>query len=259
MQFGICAPPSMLESVAAAGYDYLEPSVVGMLQPEQPDMEVMPSLLARFGASRLKPAAYNLLLPGDLKVAGPDTDTERQERYLEEAFRRAGQLGGQIAVFGSGGARRVPDGWPREDAYTQISAFLTRCGDAAHRHGMSVVIEPLNSSECNILNSVAEALLVVEELGHPAVGVLSDLYHVTYDGQSYRETRNAAPMLRHVHVAGSGRRAPNAADYEYLREYFVVLKEVGYSGRISIEAQWDSLETQAAEALQTLQRAWEAV
>lgn len=258
MQFGVCAPPDALESVAAAGFDYLEPSVVGMLQPERPDAEVMPPLRALFGASRLKPEVYNLLLPGDLKVVGPDTDTERQERYLEAAFRRAGQLGGKIAVFGSGGARRVPDGWPCEDAYAQIAAFLTRCGDAAQRHGISVVIEPLNSSECNILNSVAEAAKVAEGLAHPAVSVLSDLYHVTYDKQSYRETRDAGAFLRHVHVAGAGRRAPSAGDYEYLRGYFAVLKEAGYSGRISIECGWGNLEAQAAEALQTLQRAWDA-
>lgn len=258
MQFGVCAPPDKLESIAAAGYDYLEPSVVGMLQPEHSDTEIMPPLLEKFASSQLKPESYNLLLPGDLKVVGPDTDTKRQERYLEAAFQRAEQLGGAIAVFGSGGARRVPDGWSREDAYRQIAAFLTRCGDAAQRCGMSVVIEPLNSSECNILNSVAEAVKVAEEVAHPAIGVLSDLHHVTYDGQSYQETRDAGAFLRHVHVAGSGRRAPVAADHEYLREYFAVLKDMGYSGRISIECGWDNLEAQATEALQTLQRAWEA-
>jgi sugar phosphate isomerase/epimerase len=258
MRFGVCAPPDALESVAAAGFEYLEPSVAGMLQPEHPGTEIMPPLLAQFGVSRLKPETYNLLLPGDLKVVGPDADSGRQERYLEAAFRRAGQLGGKIAVFGSGGARRVPAGWPREEAHAQILAFLTRCGNASERHGMSVAIEPLNLSECNILNSVAEALSFVVELGHPAVGVLSDLYHVTHDGQSYSETRDAGPFLRHVHIAGLGRRAPIFDDTDYLREYFTVLKGAGYNGRISIECGWDNLAVQAAEARQVVGRAWEA-
>ncbi len=258
MRFGVCAPPNALESITAAGFDYLEPSVAGMLQPERSDVEIMPPLLSLFEASRLKPETYNLLLPGDLKVVGPDTDSDRQERYLEAAFGRAGQLGGQIAVFGSGGARRVPGDWPREKAHAQILAFLTQCGDAAHRHGMSAAIEPLNLSECNILNSVAEAVQFVEEVAHPAVGVLSDLYHVTYDGQSYSETLEAAAFLRHVHIAGLGRRAPISGDSEYLQKYFAVLKEAGYNGRISIEANWDNLEEQAAEARQVVGRAWEA-
>ena len=257
MRFGVCAAPDAVETSAAAGFDYLEPSVVGLLQPERPEAEVLPPLIAAFSDSPLKPEVFNLFLPGDLKVVGPDTDTVRQGLYLSAAFRRAARLGGKIVVFGSGGARRVPEGWPRERAYAQISAFLTLCGDASEQRGMTVEIEPLNSSECNILNSVAETVKFVVDLGHPAVGVLSDLYHVTYDGQSYSETQDAAAFLRHVHIAGPGRRAPTAADCAYLREYFAVLKSAGYAGRISIEAGWESFEAQAAEAREVLGQAWE--
>ena len=258
MRFGVCAPLEALEILTDAGYDYFEPSVVGTLQPEHPDGEVMPTLLEALAFSRLRPEAYNLLLPGDLKVVGPSTDSVRQKHYLETAFRRGAEIGGKIAVFGSGGARRVPDGWAREDANAQIASFLTLCGDASERHGMTVEIEPLNSSECNILNSVAEALEFAAELGHPAVGVLSDLYHVTFDRQSYSETLEAAAFLRHVHIAGAGRRAPIADDHDYLRDYFAVLKKAGYAGRISIEANWDNLGEQAAEAREVLEHAWNA-
>lgn len=112
MRFGICASLAELEAVTAAGYNYIELPVSALLQPEQPEVGVMPPLIARLAASRLKPETFNLLLPGDLKVVGPKTDPERQSRYLEAAFRRAKLLGGEIAVFGSGGARRIPEGWP---------------------------------------------------------------------------------------------------------------------------------------------------
>ena len=98
---------------------------------------------------------------------------------------------------------------------------------------------------------------LADEINHPSIGVLSDLYHITHDGQSYDETREAISQLRHVHVAGLGRRAPTAADYAYLREYFAVLKAAGYEGRISIEARWESLEAQIAGAREVLGRAWE--
>ena len=123
---------------------------------------------------------------------------------------------------------------------------------------MTLAIEPLNIAECNFINSVAEAAALAGEAAHSCIAVLSDLYHVTHDGQDYAETRDAMPLLRHVHVAGAGRRAPIDADFAYLRVYFAVLKEEGYSGRISIEANWDNLEEQAAEARQVLQRAWDA-
>ena len=258
MRFGICAGPENRDALLAAGYDYIELTVAGALQPEKDKEDVMPPLRAVFAASALKPEAYNVLLPGDLKVVGPETDPARQERYLEAAFARAASLGGQVAVFGSGGARRIPPEWPREEAQRQVREFLGRGGAAAARHGITIAIEPLNVSECNFINSVAEAVALAREVNHPAVAVLSDLYHVDHDGQSYEETRAAAPWLRHVHVAGEGRRAPQPADHAFLRDYFAVLKASGYHGRVSIEGSWEDLPAQAPEALAVLRRAWDA-
>jgi len=257
MRFGICTGPENRDALAEAGYDYIELAVAGALRPEEPEGDVMPPLRAAFALPGVKPEAYNVLLPGDLKVVGPETDAARQERYLESAFARAASLGGKVVVFGSGAARGIPAGWPMEEAQRQVREFLGRAGAAAARHGITVAIEPLNVTECNFINSVAEAVALAREVNHPAVAVLSDLYHVDHDGQSYEETREAAPLLRHVHVAGAGRRAPTPDDHTFLRDYFVVLKASGYDERISIEGSWEDLVGQAAGALTVLRRAWE--
>ena len=258
MRFGVCAGPDNLTRLEELGYDYIEMGIAPALQPEQAEAEVMPALQTAFSKSSLRSEAYNLLLPGDLKVVGPQTDAARQERYLESAFQRAALLGGKIAVFGSGGARRIPAEWLKAKAEEQVAAFLRLGGDAAARHGMVIATEPLNTSECNFINSVAEGVALAQATDHQAVGVLSDLYHVAYEGQSYEETRDALPWLRHVHIAGEGRRAPVAADHEFLREYFAVLKSSGYTGRVSIEARWENWEAQVAEAFPVLRDAWEA-
>lgn len=257
MRFGVCTGPENRDLLAQAGFDYIELGISSTLQPEKAEEEVMPPLWAAFASSSLKAEAYNVLLPGDLKVVGPETDAARQEQYLEAAFVRAASLGGAVAVFGSGGARRIPPGWPIEKAQRQVREFLERGGAAAARHGITIAIEPLNVSECNFINSVAEAVALAREVDHPAVTVLSDLYHVDHDSQSYEETRNAAPFLRHVHVAGEGRRAPQPADHGFLRDFFAVFKESGYAGRVSIEGSWEDLRAQAPEALAVLRRAWD--
>ena len=257
MRFGICTGPGNRDALAGAGYDYIELTVAGTLRPEEPEGDVMPPLRAAFALPAVKPEAYNVLLPGDLKVVGPGTDSARQERYLESAFARAAALGGKVVVFGSGAARGIPLAWPLEDAQRQVREFLRRAGAAAARHGITVVIEPLNVTECNFINSVGEAVALARELDRPAVAVLSDLYHVDHDGQSYEETREAAPVLRHVHVAGAGRRAPVREDHAFLRDYFTVLKASGYDERVSIEGSWEDLAGQAAGALEVLRGAWE--
>ncbi len=256
MRFGVCAAPEQHALLAEIGFDYIEMGVSPHLQPERPAERVMPPLQAAFAGPGPRPEAFNLLLPGDLKVVGSEADPDRQGEYLESALARAGALGGQVVVFGSGGARHVPAGWPREEAGRQVLEFLQLAGDAAARHGLGVAIEALNRAESNHINSVAEASAVAREVAHPAVGVLSDLYHIMHDGQSYAETRAALPGLSHVHVAGLGRRAPSARDLALLRGFFAVLRAGDYSGRISIEAIWDDLAGQGTEALEVLHQAW---
>lgn len=258
MRFGVCASFEHLHSLAAAGYDYVEASVAPVLKPEQPEEAILPGLQESLAASSLTPEAFNVFLPGDLKVVGPQVDAPRQERYLTSAFARVASLGGKIVVFGSGGSRNVPEGVDRANAERQIVEFLRRAGPLAAAQNVTVAIEPLNRGECNIINSVAEGMEYVQAVSHPNIQVLSDLYHVALEGQSFEETRAAGPALRHVHVAGAeGRRAPNAEDVDYLTPYFRVLKEMGYDGRVSVEGGWTDLPGQAAETLDVLHRAWD--
>jgi sugar phosphate isomerase/epimerase len=203
--------------------------------------------------------AFNVLLPWDLKVTGDSVDPERQVRYLRSGFARAAALGGKVAVFGSGGARQVPEGFSRDTAYRQIREFLLRAGDAAAAAGIDIAVEPLNITECNILNSVAEAVRVVDQANHPAVHVLSDLYHVDHDSQSFDETANAGARLRHVHIASCPARGnPTTADSALLTDYFRAARKAGYDGRISIEGSWENLERDAASSLAAVRAAWDA-
>ena len=54
-----------------------------------------------------------MFVPAEVRLTGPEVDWAQVEGYLETAIGRVAALGGQAIVFGSGGARRVPDGSPR--------------------------------------------------------------------------------------------------------------------------------------------------
>jgi sugar phosphate isomerase/epimerase len=255
MRFGFCAPWENAATIAAAGYDYIEPTVAFGLMPEN-SWEETP--FAASSAASIQPEAFNVFLPGDLKIVGPEVDEVRLQRYLESAFERLGKVGAKVVVFGSAGARGIPEAFPPDRARTQIEAFLTRCAPLASASGVTVVIEPLNRGECNIINSVAEGMEYVRAVNASSIRVLSDLYHVDREGQSYAETRDAAEALRHVHVAGrEGRRAPNEDDVDYLSGYFAVLKQMGYDGRISVEGGVTDLDREVPIALTVMRKAWE--
>lgn len=258
MRYGVCIGLENAPIVDAAGYDYIELGFSSALKPELPEAEVLPPILDALEKVSIRAEAFNGMVPGEIRVTGNDVDWERIVRFLAAGYGRVASLGGEVVVFGSGAARNVPEGFPRERAYEQLREFLVRAGDLAADAGVRIAVEPLNRDECNILNSVAEVTELVERVAHPSVQILSDLYHVGHDAQSFSETTAAGERLRHVHVASCPSRCnPGQGDIEYLAEYFRALRGAGYDSRVSVEASWTSLADQAASTLAAMKSAWE--
>lgn len=249
MRLGCCGGLDNAKMMRDAGCDYIE-LPVATVKPEQSDSEFEPvrDQLREVG---IVPEAWNCLLPGDLKVTGPEVDGHRVERYLHTAFRRVEELGGEIVVFGSGGARKVPDGFPMEEAREQILAFLSVAGQTAGIHGITVAIEPLNRKESNIINSVTEAADIAADVGHPFVKVLADLYHMDEDSEPLESVVRAGEDLVHVHTADTGRLYPGSGRYPHI-EFLQLLKEVGYTGRMSVECVFSDFEPECRKSIEFL-------
>ncbi|MDR3709054.1 MAG: sugar phosphate isomerase/epimerase [Capsulimonadaceae bacterium] len=259
MRFGVCEGIHNLSIVADAGYDYVEFSVSGHLMPEKPEREVLPALAKALNAAAIRAEAFNCFLPGDLRVTGDGVDPARQAAYVRSALKRAAALGGKTVVFGSGAARNVPDGFDRSVAHRQIREFLARTADVAAANDIVIAIEPLHSGVCNIITGVAEAVEIAGQINHPAVQVLSDLFHVTHDSQSFEETASAGGQLRHVHISTpTTGKNPAAAELPVLTDYFRAIRKAGSVPRISLECGWTDLAAEAAPTLTVVRTAWEA-
>ena len=100
MEFGCCCSVEQSAAAQAAGFDYIEGTVVS-LEPEA-DERRFGEILARYRASALPVRAFNVFMPRDLKVTGPSVDGPRVERYVRSALRRIEAVGAATVVFGSG-------------------------------------------------------------------------------------------------------------------------------------------------------------
>ena len=98
--------------------------------------------------------------------------------YVKKAFARLNRLGVKILCFGSGGARRVPEGFPKEEAFKQLVDFGKRIAPEARAQGITVVIEPLRRQETNIINTAGEGLALVKAVNDPNFELLIDFYHL---------------------------------------------------------------------------------
>lgn len=261
MQVGVCVTPTRTAELGAlagsARPDFVEWSVasnVGMV-----DEAGFAALRAEAETFSLGPETWNVLLPGSLKIVGPDVDLDALATYAETAFARVAALGGTLCVFGSGGARTIPDGWNHERGQTQFVDACRILVPIAARYGVTLALEPLRRAETNLINTIADGLAVLESVGDDRLMLLADLYHMVEGDEDVSVVRAASSRLAHVHVAAPGTRTlPTAADGALLRAFFRELRAIGYGRRVSIECQWDDASA-LGTSLAFLREAWDAV
>ena len=141
------------------------------------------------------------------------------------------------------GSRNVPEGWPIEKANTQLVQFLKLAARYTEKHGIKIAIEPLNNKECNIINTVNEAIDLTDMVNLPNVGVLADWYYMCSDNEGVQGILAAKEKLLHCHIVKpDGRTYPLPGDGEDYSVFFNSLIKIGYSGRISVEANGDETD-----------------
>lgn len=254
MKLGICSHPSALGAFPELPFDFIEGNVQSVLLPEKPAEDFAAEIAA--ARTSLSPMiSANCFLPGDLKVAGPTVDSARLERYADTAFARARAIGMTTIVFGSGQARRVPDGWSQTDAFEQFVAALRLCGPLAEKHGVTLVVEPLNRGDCNLINTIDEGAEAVRRAGQPRVRLLADFFHMLRNDEAPDAIERHAGLIVHAHLAEKeGRTQPGAVGDDF-RPFLRALRKATKCRTLALECSWTTDVTVAAgPALAALRR-----
>lgn len=250
MKLGVCTAFENIHDAAKLGYDFIECNLSLLAAMEE---EAFKTLCEQAKSFPVPVRNCNGFLPGDLKVTGPDWNEDVIRAYLDRALSRAAAIGIETAVFGSGAARNVPEGWPFEKAWKQLAAFLTIASEYCEKYGVKIAIEPLRRQECNIVNLVSEALVLASWVDSPYIGVLGDTFHLLSVHEPWTALGNAGEKLMHVHISSplqdmSGRVYPFEGDGHDYSEIFDVLKKMEYTGGVSVEAGTGNFVEDAAKA-----------
>jgi sugar phosphate isomerase/epimerase len=217
------------------GAEFLTEGVGNFLVPDKDDAAFAKNL-EKLKASPLPVLACNgFIRPANLRCVGEEANHDQIMEWSVTAFRRLKQAGGKFIVFGSSGARALRDGWPKEKADKQFVALLKRMGPAAADHGVTVVVEQLQASECNYINRIGEAASLIREANHPNVRVLADFFHMTRMGDTPADLKAAMDVVVHVEIAENKDRTYPGVVGDDFRPFLRVLRESGYNGAVSIE------------------------
>lgn len=238
------------DTLKKSRYDYMELPLTQIMDFDAASFGVFKD---RVFSSGLHCEACNNFFPGTLRLTGFDVDRAKIEKYLVDVIDRAEQLGAKTIVFGSGKAKNVPEGFSRDKAWKQLVDLLRDIDEAVKMKGITIAIEPLNRHECNIINTVAEGLELVGDVGRKNVKVLVDYYHLAVEKENPDILLRTAGHLQHVHFARpEGRVFPHSQDDEDYTLFFRLLRQTGYNGRISIEAYSNKISHDVPEALKLL-------
>lgn len=251
MRFGVCGDYQDAGLLRKCGYDYIEMSLANTALMEAENFQKCRRYLAE---QDMKAEAFNGLFDSRIhRLTGEAANHAAIVEYAKAAMERAALLGGKVLVMGSGGARCIPEGFPRREALKQVSALLSALGDVAESFDLDVTIEPLCKAGDNLITNAREAVEVIRMTKHPRVRLMVDIYHeyVECGSLDYLKTMEEKPI--HLHISNPMTRYCPRPDDEFHYEVIAsVLKEIQYDGRISVECFWREMETDIRQAMTVL-------
>lgn len=146
------------------------------------------------------------------------------------------ELGAMTIVgFFRGRHRDVPGG--REESLKRMAEGLNAYCALARRHGVGVLLEPINRYEMDSIHTVAEALALRERAGAPEnLRILPDVFHMHIEESSLGAAiARAAGHIGHVHFVDNTRAVPGLGCLA-LGSLAEGLGVAGYDGFLGLEA-----------------------
>jgi sugar phosphate isomerase/epimerase len=201
---------------------------------------------AKLDAARIKLvlAAQHLDVPalgtGQAYVEEKLSFTDRRESVREAALERVeshialAREFNALVILGLIRGKLQAD-VPAEEARAWLIDALRQLARHAHAKNVRLAIEPINRYETDLVNNVADALVLIEAVSADNVGILFDTFHANIEEPSMETSlRACGARLFHVHVADSNRWAPGAGHTDFAR-VIAVLREMDYARWVSAE------------------------
>lgn len=224
---------ALFSKIREMGYDMVEIPV------EDPDL---------IAVEKVKEGlALNTLTPVICGAFGPTRDLTHDDvsvqqnslAYISECLDICEKLGaGFLAgpMYSAVGKARTVSPEQRTKEWGRAVENLQKVCRMAEARGVKIALEPLNRFESDLINTAEDVLRLIEDINHPAAGVLLDGFHMNIEEPDIEKAfLSAGKKLLHVQVSENYRGTPGTGQTRW-DAYRRGLEAIGYKGAVSIES-----------------------
>ena len=179
-----------------------------------------------------------MVSPKGLHVTGPDAELRRQSwEHIRDLIDLCADLGPDgVMVFGSPKQRATTGGLTREQATRNYIDGLAGVAPHAAERCVTVLVEALPLGQCDVIQTLEEAVGIAREIASPAVETMFDVHNAIDEVEPHAVLVDRYfDRIRHVHVNELDGRHCGTGDYDF-KPVFETLRRRGYTGWISLEA-----------------------
>ncbi len=228
--------------VANAGYQGIEIAPFTLVQNGVSDIDEngrkeMKKVMNDLG---LECAGLHWLLappPKGLHFTTPDAKLRAKTvDYLNQLIDFCGDLGGTAMIFGSPKQRNTL-GISIDEAKKYFTENLASVADHAQARGVKILIEPLDTSQTDVINVTAEAVEIINKINHPAIQTMFDFHNTPNETEPFDViVEKNYQYIKHVHVQEmDGKYLGTGDSVDTFVKAFQVLKNKNYDKWVSLE------------------------
>jgi sugar phosphate isomerase/epimerase len=223
--FSVFSPrdwPESLARVSQGGYESVE---LAITDPTKVLPFELGEALGKTGLKMVAVTTGQAFWKEGLSLSSPDPTVRKKAIARIKAHMNLAKPFGAVVIVG------LLRG--KEGERDLLRDALREC--AEFQPSVKLALEPLNRYETNLINTVSEALELLEGVDMNNVGLLFDLFHANIEEVSLaRAIKTAGDRIFHVHLADSNRWIPGFGHLCF-SEIWEALESVGYQGSVVLE------------------------